>query len=355
MFRAKAGSGEGTSLLLAVARLTLIGIVALGVGCSREANPILDQVTSAEIGPEKMPEPTLTISATIPAENLVPLPAVSRTGAPPPATPISDVTPSSVTPETTASPAARPAQRDWSFKIAYTLGGWTDHGWVGGIWIAEPPFETARLLVDPDPKDGWIGSPISWSRDGQRLAYIHLDGESFAVSIVNVDSLETQKLGLSIPAVTEPFGPQSYAVPELGRWSKDDRRLALDVRYQRSVLTGEEFRTVFLDTTSGQTEELPERIFFEGWSMADPAEFLYILHPTYPERGDESVHIGRVGSSDPVASITDLGQYAPARGFAVLSPDGSRAVLGTYGSHGGSYYRLLLDFDQNIWHLLPDA
>jgi hypothetical protein len=343
---------RGSLILLATVMLMLMGLAALGVGCSPQENPPPNQVTRSETESQGIPEPTRTSNPTTAVENPAPSLTVSETSVPATPTPTLGPTSSPVTLDTTVSPTRSPDRRDWSFRIAYTLFDRTDHGWVGEIWIAEPPFETARLLVDPDPKDGWIGSPISWSRDGQRLAYVHLDGESRAVSIVNVDSLETQTFRLSIP-IEEPSGPETYAAPELRSWSKDDRWLAFDVRFQRSVEAGEEFKTVFLDTTSGELEELPERIFFQGWSLADPDEFLYILHPTYPVRGDESVHIGRVGTSDPVASITDLGQYAPARGFAVLSPDGSRAVLGTSGPHGGSYYHLLLDFDENTWHLLP--
>jgi hypothetical protein len=237
---------------------------------------------------------------------------------------------------------------DWNMKVGYVVYRNVNDDWVSQLWLVEPPFQSAELLISTDQNSFITDYHLVWAHDGSKVAYnLLFKDDSEAISVIETSTMESKIL---FTTLQEPYGAGSGATLRLqtAGWSIDDRWIYFIKEYSISSEYDPHFQTIIVDTTNGDIIELDGNIEFVAWSPTVPDQFLYIRHNDFPLYGGETVHVGRVGETEPVLTFSDLGQYAPVFSHQIsLSPDGLRAI-----AVSPDWSVLSLDFKEVKWSLL---
>jgi hypothetical protein len=250
-------------------------------------------------------------------------------------------TASSVTQETDVS-------FDWNMKVGYVVYQNVNDDWLSQLWLVEPPFQSAELLFSTDQNSFITDYHLIWAHDGSRVAYQHLfKDDSEAISVFDTSTMESKVLYTTLQ---EPYDAGYGATFRLwaAGWSIDDRWIYFIKEYSISSEYDPHFQAIIVDTTNGNIVELDENIEFVAWSPTVPDQFLYIRHNDFPNYGSETIHVVRVGETEPILTFSDLGQYAPISRYQISwSPDGSRAI-----AFSPDWGVISLDFKEVKWSLL---
>jgi Tol biopolymer transport system component len=321
-------------------------VIALSLTACVAENIVAPVETSAAT--PLMPEqPVLATTAVVAVSNtLTPTTAAAMTPSlsPLPPTPTSIFTP---------LPAPTIERLNWNLKIAFASLQESDGAFVSELWVLELPEQESRQLISFRSAATSAANRVSWSHDGQYVAFSHhVAGNEVAVSIVDVVDSTVQQLGSSFPL--DPFNTGNSSAINLSHdsWSVDDQWVQVTLSYFKPDSNFPIEQELLLSTVDGQVIELDEQIEFVAWSQSIPDQFLYILHPDL-EMGYPTVHIGQVGLDEPVVSIPDLGKYSPGIKFNIdWSPDSTRAVVISYDVGTRNSSVVLINLQQEAWELL---
>ena len=237
-------------------------------------------------------------------------------------------------------------------KLSYVTFQFSDAGTSSQLWLLEPPYQTAKEILNLGPDTTLFSSTIAWSHNGQYIAYTTVKNSYTAIHTINVDSLETQDFGSPTPP--ELFGPQTFSAIEIlpNGWSFQDKWLAASIRYTKEAYGDQWDKTVIYNVKTGESVELSETYRFVAWSATDPDQFLYIEQPSYPNLENQSVHVGGVGQNEPIHTIGDFGIYLSP--WMSWSPDGTRAIAVSPSPNPASVDKvILLDINNEGWQAIP--
>jgi hypothetical protein len=197
------------------------------------------------------------------------------------------------------------------FRVGYVMIDYWDYR--PSLWQIEPPYSQAQLLVD------WVSGyeiytdPLAWSHDGTRIAFAHfVPGNASSVSVVDVQTSQLFDSDLSLPR--EGFGgtaPAGYLVIYPEAWSPDDSYFVATRIYE--YWPGPPYERIgnYLvnarDLHAAAMDPADQFLSWEG--PTDPLRYLYLHHPHFPDLGDESICLRRVGQQMPIACVGDFGEF----------------------------------------------
>jgi hypothetical protein len=305
-------------------------------------------IEAPETTPLAQELPVSAITAVVTAnDTLTPtiMPTTTPSPSPVPTTPTSTLTP-------IPSPTIEPL--NWNLKIAFASLQESNGTFVSRLWVIDFPEQEPRQLIEFRPAATSSANRVSWSHDGQYVAFGHHIAENVvAVSIVDVTDSTVQQLGFSFPL--DPFntGNSSSINLSYDSWSLDDQWVQATLSYFKPDSNFPIEQELLLSIVDDRVIELDEQIEFVAWSKSVPDQFLYILHPD-SEMGYPTVHIGQVSLAEPVASILDLEEYSPGIRFNISwAANGLIAFSSSYDVATGSTHLTLLDLETGTWQLLP--
>lgn len=261
----------------------------------------------------------------------------------------------SPTPTFPVTPLSTPTREylEWNMKIAFVSLQGSNETFVSHLWVIDLPELEARHLIDFRSAATSSECRVSWSHDGQLIAFGHHTGENkVAVSIVDVVDSTVEQLEFSFPL--DPFNIGNSSTINLSHdsWSLDDQWVQVTLGYFEPDSNFPIKQEFVLSTVDDQVIELDKQIEFVAWSRSTPDQFLYILHPE-SEMEYSTVHIGQIGLDEPVVSILDLGKYSPDIRFNIdWSPDNTRAIATSYDAGTRNTSVVLIDLQHEMWELL---
>lgn len=238
-----------------------------------------------------------------------------------------------------------------NIKIAYAIQQQYDESLKFQIYVADFSDSIPHPLISTQSENPWLSSSFAWSNDGQMLAYAYLGSSNYVdISIVDMSSFEDNKLENAIHITTES---RNLEFVGLNGWSLDDEWIAVTIGYSSLDISYWE-ETTLLNIYSGEQLKLDLKNHFMAWSSSSPNRYLYILHPSHPELGEESLNLGEIGHNDPIYSISDFDGYFPLSALS-LSPDDLKVILvARRGTSSFQEENLLVDFQEGEWSLLAN-
>lgn len=261
---------------------------------------------------------------------------------------VSSVTTSTISTVTTTTTVDDPAVGTPTLKIAYSTFDYFEDGYSSQMWIMDSIESVPRLLLDLDSENTLLDAQVSWSHDGERIAYAHMVGrETATISTISVESQVIRTLAFTFPLFVYEDSSTGVELRH-NSWSLDDQWIHATV----SVIHHEtkvETKTEILMSSDGEKFlELPRTMEFVAWSTDKPGQFLYIDHPNSPRLGNESLCIGNVGSTEPMTCVYAEGFVISADHYVSWHAEKNVAVFPDIGSANHVSHIVAVDLTTGI-------
>ena len=234
-------------------------------------------------------------------------------------------------------------------KVAFaTIEQVNNSGLQTQIWLLLPPYKAPTLLLNPGPDKSLIDDQISWSNNGNYLAFSQkVDDDLMTISTIDVSTKESQALG-----ITSAYPSEARLAIFPDSWSPDDQWLRITKISGNQGQGGGSFQDILVNLPTNTVFELDEEAVFLSWSPVIPDQFAYIYLQEYPFYENASFNIGVVGQDVPLLTISDFGNYSLGASRMSWSPDGEKIIISAFDVKNSSHALLLIDVSNQTWDVI---